>query len=215
MQLILEALHKAKLYCNPKKCDFFMFKLDFLGHHISECGIKPQDSKIDKILHRPVPENSTKVHSFLGLVCYIADFLPKLADHTSVLTPLTTKEAKHSFPEWTADHQLAFNCIKALMVSHECLTVINHEKPGNKVFVTCNASDWQTGATLSFGETWETAQPVAFDSMQLKDTGKNYPVHEKELLAIICALKKRRPDLLGCEFIVYTDHWTLENFDSQ
>jgi len=28
--LILEALHKAKLYCNPKKCDFFMLKLDFL-----------------------------------------------------------------------------------------------------------------------------------------------------------------------------------------
>jgi hypothetical protein len=79
----------------------------------------------------------------------------------------------------------------------------------------CDASDWQTGATLSFGLTWETARPVAFDSMQLKGAEKNYPVHEKELLAIIQALKKWRADLMGMEFIIYTDHKTLQNFNSQ
>jgi hypothetical protein len=47
--------------------------------------------------------------------------------------------------------------------------VIDHKNPGNnKIFVTCDASDWLTGVMLSFGETWETAQPVTFDSMQLK-----------------------------------------------
>ena len=44
---------------------------------------------------------------------------------------------------------------------------------------------------------------------------KNYPVHEKELLAIIRALKKWQADLLGTHFIIYTDHRTLENFDTQ
>jgi len=51
--------------------------------------------------------------------------------------------------------------------------------------------------------------------MQLKGAEKNYPVHEKELLAIIRALKKWRSDLLGTHFYVYTDHRTLENFDTQ
>ena len=51
--------------------------------------------------------------------------------------------------------------------------------------------------------------------MQLKAAEKNYPVHEKELLAIIHALKKWRSDLLGTHFYVYTDHRTLENFDTQ
>ena len=32
---------------------------------------------------------------------------------------------------------------------------------GRQIFVTCDASDCQTGACLSFGKTWETAQPVA------------------------------------------------------
>ena len=51
--------------------------------------------------------------------------------------------------------------------------------------------------------------------MQLKGAEKNYPVHEKELLAVICALKKWRSDLLGIPIYVYMDHWTLENFDTQ
>ena len=33
----------------------------------------------------------------------------------------------------------------------------------------------------------------------------NYPVHEKELLAIIRALKKWKVDLLGSPFFIYTD----------
>ena len=44
---------------------------------------------------------------------------------------------------------------------------------------------------------------------------KNYPVHEKELLAIVCALKKWRSDLQGIPIVVYTNHQTLQNFDTQ
>ena len=51
--------------------------------------------------------------------------------------------------------------------------------------------------------------------MQLKAAKKNYPIHEKELLTLIRALKKWRADLLGSPIYVYTDHKTLENFDTQ
>ena len=85
----------------------------------------------------------------------------------------------------------------------------------NWVFVTCDSSDWRTGAVLSYGLTWESAQPVAFDSMALKAAQINYPVHEKELLAIIRALQKWQSDLLGVPITIYTDHRTLENFDQQ
>ncbi|TDL13277.1 hypothetical protein BD410DRAFT_686267, partial [Rickenella mellea] len=83
-----------------------------------------------------------EVRSFLGLVRYISIYLPKLADHTRVLTPLTTKESHRSFPLWTEEHTFAFEAVKALVVSRECLTVIDHENPGdNKIFVTCDASE--------------------------------------------------------------------------
>jgi RNase H-like domain found in reverse transcriptase len=98
------------------------------------------------------------VRSFLGLVHYISWYLPKLADYSVILTPLTTKAARKDFPTWNDKHQTAFEAIKALVVSRECLTVIDHnDMENNKVFVTCDASDWCTGATLSFGPTWELA----------------------------------------------------------
>jgi RNase H-like domain found in reverse transcriptase len=56
---------------------------------------------------------------------------------------------------------------------------------------------------------------VAFDSTTFKGTKLNYPIHKKELLAIICALKKWQSDLVGSPFFIFTDHKTLENFNTQ
>jgi len=143
--------------------------MEFLGHHISARGIEANTAKVDKILNWLIPRNTTKVRSFLGLVHYISWYLPNLADFTRILTPLTTKEACQDFPPWTAEHNTAFKLIKVLVVSRECLTTIDHNNLGDKkVFVTCDVSDWRTGAVLSVGTAWETACPVAFDSMQLK-----------------------------------------------
>ena len=69
-----------------------------------------------------------EVRRFLGLVQYISAFLPALAEHTTV-------------SPWMAEHHDAFQAIKGLVVSRDCLTTIDHEHPGNnKIYVTCNAS---------------------------------------------------------------------------
>lgn len=215
VRLILEALRKEKLFCNAKKCEFFKYSLIFLGHRISVNGIEADNSKVERIKDWPTPQTPSDVRAFLGLVRYLAVFLPKLADHTRILDPLTGVKP-NDWPGWSDDHEIAFQSIKSLVLSAECLTVIDHMNPGdNKIFVTTDASDWRTGAILSWGPSWETARPVAYDSMQFKGAQLRYPVHEKELLAIIRALKKFRADLLGERFYVYTDHRTLENFDGQ
>ena len=51
--------------------------------------------------------------------------------------------------------------------------------------------------------------------MQLKGAELNYPVHEKELLSIVRAMKKWRGDLLGEYFTVFTDHKPLCHFMQQ
>ena len=94
--------------------------------------------------------------------------------------------------------------------------MIDHLNPGNnKIFVTTDVLDYCSGAVLSWGETWETARPVLFDSCTFKLAELNYPVHEKELLAIVRACKKWRSNLLGLPVTVITDHQTLENFNMQ
>lgn len=117
------------------------------------------------------------------------------------------KEAEREFPKWGEEQQTAFEEIKSLVLSRQCLMVIDHKLPGDRqIFVTCDASERGTGAVLSFRTEWETARPVAFDSMQLTASEKNYPVHKKELLAIGRALSRWQFNLLGSQFRVLTDH---------
>jgi RNase H-like domain found in reverse transcriptase/Reverse transcriptase (RNA-dependent DNA polymerase) len=214
---VMQALQDAKLYVNKKKSNLFCTSIYFLGHRISQFGIEADSSKASKIMEWPIPSSATEVRQFLGLVRYLGAFLPCLAnDHTAILNKLTGKDAEHSFPSWSQVHQNAFDAIKHIVCSRECLTVIDHSKLEiNNFFVTCDASDKVTGAVLSFGKTWETARPVAFDSMPLKDAELNYAMHEKELLAILRAFRKWKSDLIGCPFYVYTDHKTLLNYHTQ
>jgi len=126
------------------------------------------------------------------------------------------KECNKIFLDWMERHETAFTKIKEAVVSQECLTTIDFNlMPDHKIFVMTNASDFQSRAVLLFGLSWETARPVAFDSMTFKAAELNYPVHEKEMLAIICVLQKWQSDLVGVPFLIYTDHKTLENFDCQ
>ena len=85
----------------------------------------------------------------------------------------------------------------------------------NKIYITCNTSNWRTGTTLSWGKTWESVYPVAFNLLQLKGAEKNYLIHKKELLSIIHILKKWHTNLTGSKIYVYMDHKTLQNFDQQ
>jgi len=46
IDLIMKALMKVRLYCNPAKCKFYLTELDFLGYHISARGIELNSSKL-------------------------------------------------------------------------------------------------------------------------------------------------------------------------
>jgi len=56
--------------------------------------------------------------------------------------------------------------------------------------------------------------PVAFYSKSLSSVEQNYEIHDKEMLAIICALEKWRHFLEGVTHLVeiWTDHKNLEYF---
>ena len=50
-------------------------EIDILGHHISTQGIEADTKKVNCVLNWPEPKSAMEVHSFLGLVQYIAAFL--------------------------------------------------------------------------------------------------------------------------------------------
>jgi hypothetical protein len=216
VRLVLQTLRTSKLFCSLKKSQLFCDEVIFLGHKISRNGIEADPSKVEKILAWPAPCSATEVRHFLGLVKFLAHFLPSLTKHAQILYALTTKAAEKIFLPWSPSHQVAFDAIKQLVISRHCLTTIDHDSPGkNKLFLTCDASNSGTGAILSWGPSWKESWPVAFDSQHYTGAQHHYPTHEQELLAIIRALRKWRSDILGMHVKLYTDHRTLLNFDTQ
>lgn len=114
--------------------------------------------RTDRIVGWPRPCSVKEVQQFCGLIHYIAHFLPQITEHTQVLTELTTEESNTTFPLWTDAHEQAFKAIKKAVAGHDCLMTINHNQmPDMKIFVTTDASDFQSGAVLFFGRTWESA----------------------------------------------------------
>lgn len=159
----------------------FSTEIQFLGHCVSAKGIEADEGKADQVIQWPVPTSVKQVCRFLGLVCYLANFLPKIANHTTILDKLTRKECNKDFPPWTTCHQVAFDEIKTLVTSPACLTMIDPVlMPSHKIFVTTDASNTSSGAILSFGPTFETTWPVTYKSCSFKGAELNYPVHEKE-----------------------------------
>ena len=87
---------------------------------------------------------------------------------------------------------MAFKEIKKLVLSPKVLTIIDHNNMGNNnIYVFCDASDIYTGTILIYGESLQSAYPVAFKSQQLRGAELNYPVHEKELLSIVRVAETR------------------------
>ena len=60
-------------------------------------------------------------------------------------------------------------------------------------------------------------QPIVYMSKKMLPAESRYPIHHKEMLAIVCALKEWRHYLHGAQFQirVLTDHKSLVHFDTQ
>ncbi|GMG17932.1 unnamed protein product [Phytophthora fragariaefolia] len=107
---------------------------------------------------------------------------------------------------------LAFKAIKNSLQSAPILALPDEDRPFS---VVCDAYDFAIGCALLQVDAEGREQVVSFQSRQLKAAEKNYPVHDKELLAMKYALVKFRVHLLGQKpFGIYTDHASLRTATS-
>ncbi|GJV05935.1 putative reverse transcriptase domain-containing protein [Tanacetum coccineum] len=67
LKLILELLNKEELYAKFSKCEFWIPKVQFLGHVIDSQGIHVDPAKIKSIKDWASPKSPTEIHQFLGL----------------------------------------------------------------------------------------------------------------------------------------------------
>ena len=75
--------------------------------------------------------------------------------------------------------------------------------------IMCDASDYAVEAVL--GQRLDKKpMAICYASKTLIEAQINYTTTEKELLAVVYALEKFRPYILGSKIIIYTDHAALK-----
>ena len=208
---MLSRLEAEGYYANPDKCEFFMSEVSFLGHIINADGIQVQQHKVKSVTEWPVPKTRTQVKAFLGLTGYYRKFVQ---GYSRVALPLT--EATRNTPrfEWGPEQQRAFDQLKQLLTS---APVLAHPDASRQYLLNTDASGFAIAAVLSQQQADGTIRPVAYYSRKMNAAEKNYDVHDKELLAIVMAVKHWRCYLDGNPHPtkVLTDHKGLQWLSSK
>jgi len=128
----LERAKKIGLTMNLDKCKFKADDLIYIGHKISARGIQPDESKVKAITEMPEPTDKKGVQRILGMVNYVAKFLPKLSEATSPLRELLHKDVHW---HWDEHHRKAFNEVKKLLSSETCLAFFENPSPFKLILV--------------------------------------------------------------------------------
>jgi len=206
VKTVLELLRSAGLYAKLEKCEFFVPFIDFLGHRISSEGIHMDPSKVSSILNWPTPSNIKDVQSFIGLANYYRRFIPGFATIARPLHKLLKKNIKFI---WSSEAQTAFDTLKSKFISAPVLAFPDRDIPFQ---VETDSSNFAIGAILSQVSPQDNmVHPVAFFSRSLTGPERNYPIYDKELLAIVAALENWRHLLKGTStpFKIFSDHRNL------
>ncbi|GJT19474.1 putative reverse transcriptase domain-containing protein [Tanacetum coccineum] len=193
LKAILELLKKEKLYAKFSKCEFWIPKVQFLGHVIDSRGIHVDPAKIESIKDWASPKTPTKIRQFLGLVGYYRRFIEGFLKIAKSMTKLTQKGVKF---DWGEKEENAFQLIKQKLCSAPILAL----PEGSEDFVV----------GMSTRE-----KVISYASRQLKIHEKNYTTHDLELGSVVFALKIWRHYLYGTKCTIFTDHKSLQHILDQ
>ncbi|GMF62188.1 unnamed protein product [Phytophthora fragariaefolia] len=171
---------------------------------LTENGVRPDPGKVRVINEWPTPSNVKELSQFLGLATYLCKYV---SNHAAKIRPLSQLLKKDAVWDWTAECQQAFDAVKQGLAEAPILAAADQDRPFH---VVCDASDFAIGCALMQHDHEGRDRVVYYQSRQLKPAERNYPVHDKGLLAMKYALAKFRVYLLGSRpFVVYTDHASL------
>jgi hypothetical protein len=192
LEKVLEVLRRERLVIQPEKCTFATNQLEFCGHTIGKGQIKPIPAKVDIVKNWPRPRNVHELRQFLGLATYYRRFIRGFA---SICVPLhellkesdvELRKLKFRPIRWNVACEMAFRKLKKMLTDKPILIQPDLSKPFT---IETDASEWAIGMILLQLGADGRLHPVAFDGRKLTGAELNYPVHEKELLAIKEALR--------------------------
>ena len=211
LALVFDKIREQEFFLKKEKCELYAKEVDCLGHIVDDKGLHADADKMARIRDWRQPRNYHEVQKFLGLVQYLAHFLPNITQYTGPLAGMCANGQPFS---WRPIHQHCFEMVKQVCCTTPVLVPIDPRKP-ETIFVICDASVTGVGAMYGQGSTWDTCRPAGMMSRKFTTAQRNYHTTEQETIAILEALLKWEDKLIGYPVTVVTDHKSLEYLKTQ
>ena len=196
---VLDRAREVNLQLKLKKCQFKVPEVSYVGHVLSSEGLKPDPRKVDSVTQMQAPSDAKELLRFLGMVTYLAKFVPHLSEMAAPLRELTKEKTTW---KWEVAETEAFNKIKTAIATPP---ILKYYDPSLSVTLTCDASYSGLGAAIL-----QNNMPVAYASRAMTPTQQRYAQIEKELLAVQFGCTRFDDFLYGRTVEVETDHKPLE-----
>ncbi|CAF2035716.1 unnamed protein product [Rotaria magnacalcarata] len=207
LEKVFQALQSANLILKAAKCQFCRRDLRYLGHIITQNGIKPDPDLVKSVTNFPQSKKIKDVQSFLGLTGYYRRFIK---DYSKIAEPLqqqlqNSQKGNHHF-NWSRECTGAFEILKKRLTNARIMITPNFEQP---FILELDACEYGVGAVLT-QEYEENKYVIAYASRTLSTAERKYGVTEREALAIVWATKHFRPYLEENKIYVRSDCKALE-----
>lgn len=200
---VASRLKAANLTINVEKSKFCLTSTRYLGYVVGGGRLQVDPEKVDAITSFPIPKTARHVRRFLGMSGWYSRFIP---NYSTLAAPLTDLLGKKKF-SWSSSCQDAFQNIKDNLTT---APVLKHADFSKTFYVQCDASKSGVGSVLFQKDDSGYDHPIAFFSKKLNRSQRNYTVTELECYAAVLSVKKFRPFLEGYDFVIITDHSSLQ-----
>ena len=203
LQGVLERINSVGLTCHPRKCQFGLRTIPYLGLQVGNGQLTVQQAKVAVLDKLPPPTDLGRLRTFLGFTGYYRRFVKNYASVCKPLTLLTRKEEPW---RWEDVQERAFRSLCRALQTAPVLNLPLFSQP----FILY--TDWSSvgmGAILS--QEIEGAEGViAYASRSCNPSEANYSSYEGEGAAVVWGVMHFRVYLQGRKFTLVTDHQPLE-----
>jgi hypothetical protein len=175
-----------------------------LGHKISQDRIAVDPEKVHEVMDWKPPTTVRQIWSFLGLAGYYRRFIPDFSRISKPMNELLKKGVKF---DWGQKCEDVFDTLRRHLTTAPMLAQPDNTK---SFYMYCDASGTGLGCVLM-----QDNRVIAYASRALRPHEQNYPTHDRELAAVVHALKIWRHYLMGAHCNIYTYHKNLKYIFTQ
>jgi len=201
---LITRLNQVNLKIQLPKCKLAFDKLIIVGHEVSKEGVTVATGKLVKMDGWETPITTLKqLQSRLGFANYFREFVP---EYSNLMGPIEGLRSQGDKIKWLPEHTAIMRKFRLIL---EQKVLLRYPDFSKQLFVGTDASKYGVGCVL-FQMVDGEKRIIRLASRALTESERNYGAPQRELLAVLHALRSFDVYLFGYPFLLYTDAMSLK-----